>query len=99
MSTNKVSTSKEWVDVDHSTRTPINAKNIEVFLDEKNVTRDCYFARLPDKPLIKKKSTVGLLLRNDEGNRYCVDGYGGKDVAKDTFKGIVWWRYRKDKPE
>ena len=103
MSTNKVSTSKEkdkfWVEVVPDMGRPIFAKSIMVFLNGKDVTKNCFFARLPRIPFLPVISSVGLFLINEKGKRYVVGVGKDAEAAKEDRKGIVWWKYRKDKPE
>ncbi len=99
MSTSKVSTSKELVDVYVGMMDPIESKWVEVFLDDHDVTKHCYYARLPIEQNLQIKSEVGLFKINEEGKRYLVDGYGGKNPATEVHEGIVSWRYKEDKPK
>ena len=87
----------KWVDVVHGMREPIYARHIEVYLNGVEVSRNCFCARLPSKPRVKVKSEVELLLLDEDGKRYLVDGKNGKEAARKTHKGIVWWKYREDR--
>lgn len=84
----------EWVDCVPGMKEPIEARNIVVFLDDKDVTRDCFYARLPVTPNVTVKSEVGLFTNKDEVLR---NGRGGEGIKRKNIWGKVWWKYREDK--
>ena len=88
---------KFWVDVVPDMGRPITAKFVKVFMNGRDVTTDCFYARLPRIPFLPVISYGEFFLLNEEGKRHLKDGYG--EVATEKRTGIIWWKYRKDKPE
>ncbi len=84
----------KWVDCVPGMITPIHVRHVIIFLDGKDVTKDCYYARLPTEQNARVKSKVSLFLKDTSGNRYLK---ANKAAAGKTSKGIVWWKYREDR--
>ena len=66
-----------------------DSKWMHIFLNFKNVSSECFFARVHRTQLTPSLSDVGLWKRDEKGNR------SGRELRR----GIVWWKWNKHTPK